>query len=87
MRFYGKNKYFDLGGTNICGIRFFGASLDDAGSWGCMIDYHGWRDYGVDNEWCTAAASAWLEVETYKSIIIEVIFCIIILYAQRMNDI
>ena len=62
MRFYGKTKKSLLEGTNVCGINVFGASLNNAGSWGCIVDYQDRRDYGFDNGWCTAAASAWLEV-------------------------
>lgn len=62
MRFYGRTENSFLEGTNICGISVFGAQLSDVGSWGCMIDYNGWRDYGLNDEWCTAKASAWLEV-------------------------
>ena len=62
MRFSGSTRKTLSEGNNLCAIRVFGAGLNHSGSWSCMVDYTGWRDYGISEEWCTAAASAWLEV-------------------------
>ena len=61
MRFAGSSKGSQFG-QNFCGIRVLGASLNDSGSWGCTLDYTGWLDYGVGDEWCTARTSSWLQV-------------------------
>ena len=62
MRFAGSTRKTLLDGNNICAISVFGARLENTGSWGCTLDYTGWMDYGMGNEWCTARASAWLKV-------------------------
>ena len=62
MRFHSSNKKAGFDGNSRCGMSLFGARLDNTGSWECKIDYTDWVDYGFGDEWCTATASAWLEV-------------------------